>query len=277
MRIWVIALSSLLLALVLWEVYRPYEATSESVREGFPGEAVAIPEFTQVDTMLEGSTSPDPSVERSATVEDSDQLAEWPVAPETLEQIMISALLGSADLENIVIESAECSLTECEIRVSSSNEDRSYYPAFRETFNEFPIPRNMSMPLEVELADRDSAEPDIIRMSIEVRPLRDPTLFDLPAERLHEIVESRSVIDDFPVPTELFPFQSADGSIARVMVESVCETDCAFGSKQIIYIDVPDGQTCTQLKGVDQFILVGTELGGLVERTFCVPNTLIQE
>jgi hypothetical protein len=272
MRKWFIALILMAVAFGLWQAYLPHATTSEPEFVEYSPEDVSSPDFTQIDSRRISSPRNVGDPEPSDSAPASDQQVEWPMSPENLEQRLISALLGLPGLENIVVESAECSPTECEVHVSASNADRNYYPVFSVVLK--GLPAGLSVPLDVELAAPDSGEFDVLRMSIRELPPRDLTLFEFPAESLRHNVEALSEIYDFSVPRELLAFDSTEGVNVRVMVESICESDCSFGSKRIIYIDVPQGHICADLKGVEQSMLVGTQIGGLIERTFCVPNTL---
>jgi hypothetical protein len=70
---------------------------------------------------------------------------------------------------------------------------------------------------------------------------------------------------------------NSNGTFVFIMAENVCAYDCASDGRQMIYFDVPEGTTCTELQGVEQTLLARTSYGGIDERPFCVPNTLVSD
>jgi hypothetical protein len=277
MRRWGIAALLLTLAIAVWAVYRPNEIPLEQEHADATDKALPTPDVIQEDSTFVRSPKPTVTPFAAEIGTDSVRPKEWPVPPATLESKFISALLGLPGLDNVVVQSAECSPTECEVRVTASNSDRNYGPVFSVIVNDLAFPRNISFSVVVELAEKFSRDFDVLRIDTDLGPPPDPTAFFLPAEILQEVAESRSAIIDTNNPVELFDFETPDGEQMRILLEDICESDCSFGSQRMIYLDLAEGQACDEFLGVMQNRLVGTEAGGVVERTFCVPNTLIPE
>jgi hypothetical protein len=63
---------------------------------------------------------------------------------------------------------------------------------------------------------------------------------------------------------------------ADVMGDNICIDSCPGGSSSIIYLRVPEGQTCAQLDGTEQTIVARTNTGGVEQKTFCLPNQIVE-
>lgn len=113
----------LTVSIAAWVLYEPDEKVGEQDPQYAGDPDVADAASTPV---LPAQSDAPPTVPAA----DSASQTEWPVPPATLESKFISALLGLPGLENVVVHSAECSSTECEVHVTASNADRNYYPVF---------------------------------------------------------------------------------------------------------------------------------------------------
>jgi hypothetical protein len=261
----------LTVSIAAWVLYEP----DETVGEEDPQNA-EDPDVVDATATLRSPTRSNATPTLPAA--DSASQTEWPVPPATLESKFISALLGLPGLENVVVYSSECSWTKCEVHVTASNADRNYHPVFSVIVNDLAFPRNISFRAYVELAEKYSRDFDVIRIDTDLGSPPDPSVFFIPAELLQDVAEFSSSANELALgPRELFDYDAPGGGEVRILLEEICEEVCSFGSQQLIHIEIPEGLTCEQLQGVEHTRLVGTEAGGVVERTFCVPNTLIQE
>ena len=232
-------------------------ATSVSETRALPGDVTSLPD-----------QAPTPGAEADSSVRT------WSENPEYMEALVLAALT-SAGVEMLSLDSNECTPTECQIRFTSQ-EAQEMGPsrgAFTEAVREPPISA-VGIRKEVEETDGLYAHTFTLR-SYADRPTQEELgRFSISAAQLRDLAEDRLAPGDRSAgPATLGRVGSSLGTV-EIVAENVCSYDCSSDRRQMIHLALPDGVTCARARGIEETIMAQTSVGGLEERTFCVPNTL---
>jgi hypothetical protein len=228
---------------------------------------------------VEASTeSPRDEAEGRAPVPDAP-IREWPFTPKIMESILINEIAQVPGLAASSDISADCSATICEIRYNTTSRYPSVIGAdrhFRDTFEGPPYDAKFGFS-----ARRLDSEPEEYETTLTLRssPRPPPTaeerteIGQRSAEITRDIARTYLPSDSYDASPVVFGKQ--DG--ADKLVENVCSYDCPRDTRRMIYLDVPDGRTCGELGGTEQTLTARMRTGAFEERTFCVPDYLIED
>lgn len=206
-------------------------------------------------------------------------LPEWPFVPAVMESILISELSRVPGLNVSSDISADCSASFCELRYRTTSRFPSVLgpdSRFRDTL-EGP-PYNAEVRLSARRLD---TEPEEYATSLTLRshprppatPEETARIERRSAEITRSVARTRLPSDAYTAAPVVLGRQNG----ADQVVENVCSYDCPLDTRQIIYLDVPEGKTCDQLGGTEKRLMARARTGAVLERAFCVPNYLLED
>jgi hypothetical protein len=202
-----------------------------------------------------------------------------------MEGLVLAVLQQQLRLFDVIpsnIDSIECSETECSIRFESADNDsfEDYDDNQRlvlEAFREAPISAIQYSWSGGVVAGVGYFRGITIRSFTRERQRPAPGQFFISAADILGAAASQLPVDDFDAPPARIRMFNLNGNFGFVMAENICAYDCASDGRQVIYLDFPDTATCAEMQGIEQAFMARTSNGGIDERTFCVPNTLVND
>lgn len=280
----VVVAAILVTAIVVAGVLRVFSSSERDASMDFGGvaDSRSPPASVAADAPINARVSADTTVReaagRAVSAEgDSSTQRTWSDNPDVMESLIL-AELQQIKLPATSIDPIECSETECLIRFTSLESDP--YPngirSFLEPFQEAPI---AAVDARWGFETTDAGYVYTVTLSSERFPVpsRELVQFAASADMLRELAADSLAPDDYNADPSLI-FNSMTGDqVAMVVAENICTYDCSEDGRQVIYIVVPEGVTCEQLRGVEQQFMARNRAGGLEERSFCIPNTLVGE
>jgi hypothetical protein len=248
------------------------ETTGESIDEQRLASEDEIPGIAAAANVENPERERATMVPEANTTDDSPPA--WPEDPKVMEAFVL------AELQRLMasptsIAPIECTQTECRIRFSSQTE--CGYGPFLEASRNPPINA-----VGIQWSSRVAGSGRECSVDLRTYPYRPefvpgPGQFNVSGERLREEAAASLAPDDYDAEPQMLRVAFIGEYAAPVVVENTCAYDCATDGRQVIYMIVPEDVTCDDLRGVEQQFMARTSAGGLEERTFCVPNTLVSD
>jgi hypothetical protein len=215
-----------------------------------------------------------PAGEKSAEATGNDSLPTWSEEPSVMEALIL-AELEKADIGVNNIDPVKCTETECELRYTTP--ENCHWLPIIESSREPPISAARSTFGGRVVAGGRQCRITFYSFKPEIRSV-DPGQFMVSADELRRRAAEALDPDDYTAaPVGFLGITTARG-LATITAENVCTFDCALDGRQVIYLRFLEDVTCDEeVRGIEQHFMATTSNGGLEERTFCVPNTLVND
>ena len=204
----------------------------------------------------------------------SEEARVWPVEPEVMKSVILGQLAQAPNQSLYSILSSECTPTDCEIRLLSGSLTALAGPSGAFANLLIDPPYDAISKLEVR---RQATGANEVTLSFSANPPPPPTAEEVETQMRREADIARSFAANALPPASYgsppVVFGNIDG--AEQVVEDICSVDCPLDGQRVIYYNVPNGRSCTDLGGVERSFNVRSRAGAFSERTFCVPRFLI--
>jgi hypothetical protein len=195
----------------------------------------------------------------------------WPKRPEDMEIVFRDELATIGELKSVSSMAIHCSLTGCEIDLSTVGEQgESLLWRLRESFLQLPFGVNVEA-IIIRQGHQTSAGKITLRSDdfSSISYADDGNVFGLSPERLNQLA-------DYALPDGQFdtPIAIIETGYHTIAVQNVCSYDCPLDSRRVVHVQAFNAVVCQLLGGLHEDIVVRTESGVFQERGFCLAPAL---